>query len=442
MGVLIVLFMSILLIYFAKMMNSGKFSPVSMISWYWIIWIVASLLGTITLYSWDYTGVIWIYSALFLFCLFYFAGAPFSIVTVHRKSQTIKLGEITSISWIFLLLLIVLGMVKWGLQVYTNGFGFENFLSIDSLAEMNHEFAVNRYSGNGMEGGIIGAVISILNAMVYAAPLCGGFSYPYTNTSKKKILSIFSLSPSILVTLTNNTKAGMIGSFLLFFSSFFIGYYCKYNSWPKIKLKKIILGIIGFFLFLGSMLFSMVLRMGSVDLSTLAMAFQKIIVYAFGNVQSFDIWFSRYAGDESNLYGMMTFLGIADTLGLIERVQGVYSSLMDSASNVFTVFRGLISDFGILGGMVFVALLGLLLRVAVNSIHKSFNPCISATFSISVLFFFTFGIFISPWTYLSFIVAFLILWFYIFMAYYNIHYVENVDNKETYDNRANGMKIQ
>lgn len=425
MGILIVFITSILLAYAAKFLGSGKSSPVSIIALFWIISVLASLVGTITLYSWDYTGVFWIYASLLLFCLAYFAGAPFYIVIRHQKKQVFKLKKVTFFSWVFLSILVILGIIKWGLQVYTNGFSLANFFSLETLAEMNHEFAVNRYSGNGGEGGAAGAIISILNAMVYSAPLCGGFSYPYADKSKKKILAVGSLVPSILVTLTNNTKAGMIGSFLLFFSSFFIGYYCKHGEWFKIRFKNIVWGIVGFLVFLGSMLFSMVLRMGSVNLSTFSIALQKVIIYAFGNIQSFDIWFSRYYGDESNFYGMMTFLGIADTFGLMERVQGVYVALLDTSSNVFTVFRGIVSDFGMLGGIIFTAFLGFLFRISVNSIHKSNNPCISITFAISVLFFFTYGMIISPWTYLSFIVAFFILLVYVAMAYYNIRYLDD-----------------
>ena len=47
----------------------------------------------------------------------------------------------------------------------------------------------------------------------------------------------------------------------------------------------------------------------------LSVVLKKIIVYAFGNVQSFDIWLSDYFRSSILSYGKLTYLGIADALG-------------------------------------------------------------------------------------------------------------------------------
>ncbi len=222
--------------------------------------------------------------------------------------------------------------------------------------------------------------------------------------------------------MTNNTKAGMIGSLLLFLSSYIIGYYSHYKTWIHFKFKTLLIVFIGFSAFLSMMLFSMMLRIGSVDAYTFYIVMQKIVIYAFGNVQSFDIWLSRFYEIGNNTFGAMTFLGVADTLGVIERIQGVYTDLLGTSSNVFTVFRGIISDFGIIGGTLFVMLQGFFLRIAANSIHDSSNPYFSVSVASSIVFFFTFGMFISPWTYLSFILAFCIFMVYVSIAYHHVNH--------------------
>ena len=60
----------------------------------------------------------------------------------------------------------------------------------------------------------------------------------------------------------------------------------------------------------------------------------------------------------------MTFAGIFDQLGLVERGNGLFTEFADLGngddSNVFTAFRGLIEDFGLAGALVFMAFLGAL----------------------------------------------------------------------------------
>lgn len=57
-------------------------------------------------------------------------------------------------------------------------------------------------------------------------------------------------------------------------------------------------------------------------------------------------------------FGAMTFLGISNVLGVVQRVQGVYTALLGTSSNVYTVFRGIVEDFGIIGGIIFISLQG------------------------------------------------------------------------------------
>lgn len=411
---------SLILIYFSKYIDSNFFSPVGVVSIYWCLLAIFSLVGTLSLYEWDYYGLLWIYLGILSFNVFYAIGRPIRFVTSSHINN-VNLSSISKLSWAVLIFLMTLGIIKWGAQVYTNGFSLTDFLSLDNLAAMNHEFAVNRYSGNDNEGGIVGIIISVLNAMVYSAPLCGGFAYPYAVTRTHKKIAIFSLIPVFLVTMTNNTKAGMIGGLLLFIDSYLIGYYCRYKKWPSIHIKSILLLFFSFSIFLSIMIFSMMLRMGDSSFSTISIVLQKIIVYAFGNIQSFDIWLSQdYYWMQDYSFGAMTFLGISNVLGLVQRVQGVYTSLLGTSSNVYTVFRGIVEDFGIIGGIIFISLQGFFLRIAINSIHSSYNPFISVPIAMSILFFFLYGMIISPWTYLSFIVAFFIVLVYVFIAYHHI----------------------
>lgn len=414
---IITVLISIMLVNFAKYIGQSIFSPVCLITLLWTMLTCLSIIGTLSLFSWQYEGIIFLYIALFAFMIFYCIGTHFYFKKSSHSNTDLKLcfaDKLSTFSWIFLTLLVGLALLKWIYEVSINGFDISDFMSLDSLAAMNNYLAVERYSGDG----IVNPFVQILSIAVYTAPLCGGFAYHFRVTQIQRIISIGSIMPAFLVTLTQNTKNSLVGSCLLFFTGIILGYYCKHHYWPKMDFKKIYLFIFFIFLFLIVMIFSMMLRIGDISTSTLLIVMEKMIIYAFGNVQSFDIWFSNYSAYEETTYGMMTFLGIADWLGIAERIQGVYVALPGTSSNVFTAFRGLITDFGILGSIIYISLSGFILGISVNSIRHSINPYISIFLAGQIIFFMLYGFLISPWTYRGFILSMPLFMLYLWIAFF------------------------
>ena len=90
-------------------------------------------------------------------------------------------------------------------------------------------------------------------------------------------------------------------------------------------------------------------------------------------------------------YGIMTFFGIANALGIEERIAGIYREFIyfgriDSSisSNVYTIFRMLIDDFGKIGALVFLFLLGFGSAKAIVFIKKRKMVFLSQTFLVAV----------------------------------------------------------
>lgn len=165
------------------------------------------------------------------------------------------------------------------------------------------------------------------------------------------------------------------------------------------------------------LIFSMMLRIGEINSSTLSVVLQKFIIYAFGDVQSFDTWISTYYKPSDGMsLGAQTFLGISNLIGVAVKTQGVYSSLPGTASNVYTAFRGVVSDFGIIGGIVFTSILGFFIGASIKTIRDSIMPRFSIFFVVQGIFFFIFGMFVSPWTYLSYILAVFVFYFYLLIG--------------------------
>lgn len=125
--------------------------------------------------------------------------------------------------------------------------------------------------------------------------------------------------------------------------------------------------------------------------------------YAFGHLYAFDDWFRSYSGDISQVsyayedagYGFYTFMSIFNLLGAGREVpHGVYEEYYFFgevlSTNIYTMFRGLIVDFGIAGSIIFVFLLGLVVHAAFYFLLNTKRPALwVAIFVYSIGYFYT-----------------------------------------------------
>jgi hypothetical protein len=84
----------------------------------------------------------------------------------------------------------------------------------------------------------------------------------------------------------------------------------------------------------------------------------------FGYLGVFSDWFQHGAWQQSNLsWGAYSFAGIFQVTGLQVRTPGVYGDMaylgpQGIPSNIFTIFRSLIEDFGFAGSLVALLIVG------------------------------------------------------------------------------------
>lgn len=117
--------------------------------------------------------------------------------------------------------------------------------------------------------------------------------------------------------------------------------------------------------------------------------------------------------NDQHKYGVMTFCGIFNGLGLTKRQKGicqdfVYFGRLDKTmrSNVYTIFRMLIDDFGIVGALVFLLLLGFASAKAIVFIKKRKMIFLSQAFLVAVYSYVMWGFVASIWAYTSIICAY------------------------------------
>ena len=96
--------------------------------------------------------------------------------------------------------------------------------------------------------------------------------------------------------------------------------------------------------------------------------------YLFGYLSAFTLWFGELNGLLSFDSMMSTFAGPFNLLGLIERDLGFYSPISinnDTSTNIYTAIRGLISDFTIIGSIIFIFIIGIYFQLLFQK--KSIN---------------------------------------------------------------------
>lgn len=372
---------------------------------FWVIQIIICLIFLPEV-EWKYGGLFWIILVIIFFTLGFYTKTAYSKKSVYisdDKKVNINRKRARLVLWSCLLI----GFIYVSRLVVRYGFSLQNFMSLSSLLDMNSTVAVMRYAGEttGRSG-----LDTFFLIVIYLGPMVGGYCFNFFE-GKEKSLSLLTLLPELFVLLTENTKAGMISCSIFWAVSFLVGYIRKYRQMKQITGKTFFLLVAIFLALLFLLMFTMLLRIGEINEWSLRVVKNKIMNYLFGHIVAFDLWFSDNMLTMDYTFGSMTFLGISKYFGA-QRVAGVYQQGMGSggiSSNVFTYFRGIISDFGVIGGLVLFFLLGILIKFLYDKIvTSSYNTYFCEATLIMILSFLIFFI-ISIFTYTSYICAFMIL---------------------------------
>jgi oligosaccharide repeat unit polymerase len=122
---------------------------------------------------------------------------------------------------------------------------------------------------------------------------------------------------------------------------------------------------------------------------------EHLRVWFSGNISGFCIWFD-FADIGSGIKNSFhTFGGLAEWLGAPQRVVGVYEKAVDvnhqmEFSNVYTLFRFLIDDFGFIGSGFFIFILGFISRKLFLGIQNAKRSNAAALAGILCLLLFSF----------------------------------------------------
>uniref|UniRef100_UPI00257FAAFB O-antigen polymerase n=1 Tax=Prevotella sp. TaxID=59823 RepID=UPI00257FAAFB len=386
-------------------------APGKIFSLFWIGQILLLTIGGYSFLIFKYTGIIFI-----LVCLLCFNIGPMSVQTesmadyVEERKCYISFHERRLLS--LLVFLIVLGFYNPIQTIVSHGFSLSSLLDFSSLLKVNNSLSVSRYTENTSNG----LFTQFFLIFSYTAPLLGGFCLPALASKKGKWICCASLLPLLFAGLTQGVKMCIITSILVFIS----GYYVSCILLGKkiiIKTSTIIKFVLGIVVLFAVLLLSMMFRIGRFDLSTFYVVTDKFVAYAFGHLPAFDLWFDKQPWISDTLtYGAKMFLGITNFLGILKREQGLYSEFVTisnggAVTNVYTIFRIFIDDFGIILVPIVFFFLGVLIQRVYRRLLQLLNYRINSMICVSFLFMTFWSFVTSVFVYTSYICMFAAFYF-------------------------------
>ena len=293
---------------------------------------------------------------------------------------------------------------------------------IFDLIRTSGQYAAVRGS-DGMEYGLIGMLGTLTT---YLAPVLGGL---INSELKKKWLLVVCILPSLLTMVVQSSKLVFLIAVCFYVAGAVVGRLLQRKlELPKIRNPGLLIAGVALASIL--VLISFVSRLGSFEIQNLdtiaePLAF-SIASYTLGQIYAFSDFFSfaTHAPSVSSFkedfysYGAYTFNSVFATLGIgkdfppgMYEETGWYSDVFET--NVFTVFRGLIYDFGILGSLISLFLIGLISHIATYHTLVQRKPWAAVTAFIAITVFilmgYLFSVFVARYALFTSLVLWLLL---------------------------------
>ena len=408
------LILIILVVLSIKFIKIKFFSIEGIFTTIWLLTILGSIIFLSAKYQFYYKGIYWILVVIFVFCLGSKIGEYISykrVIVVMSENQR----NTPCIPWKLNIIFILCSLFSVLYLMSAKGISINIFTNLERLQSISHSISVTRYAGEETTT-LIG---QILNSFNYVTPICCGYSLNFANNKSHKIICYSSIIPLILSLLLTSAKLGLISFVILYFVGYYISYMYINRAYPSLKVRYIFLGITALIILLVIFYFSFYLRIGKSSVNVFGIILEKMYIYIFGHIQGFDIWFSNRKVDISSWgLGSNTFFAIPYKLGLVTRIRGFYEYEFGSSTNVYTYFRAMIEDFGYIFSIIILFALGLYIKYLSNAIIRDRKKIVARQWILSVLMFYIFYMYMSPFIFTSFYISFLIFAFFLYWSYY------------------------
>jgi oligosaccharide repeat unit polymerase len=275
------------------------------------------------------------------------------------------------------------------LDILAQGFTFGNI--VFNLMETSSQYISMRYSDE-IRLTLLARVGTVL---MYVGVMLGGLIFCASRRRKSKLFTLFfCLFPSLIVMVVQGAKGALFLCAVFFYSTFLMYRLCSGNlslTDKKINKNAAVAAMIIFPAIVSSFL-SRGLYGYDIDY-VIEKLFAYFASYAFAHLYAFSDWFSFYIGDlclmdyqqvDGYYFGFYTFMSafrlFGSTMVIPPGVFEEYFRYENLQTNIYTFFRGLVLDFGILGSFCFMFVLGLISTLSFYCLLRLHRPFLLISF--------------------------------------------------------------
>lgn len=328
------------------------------------------------------------------------AVLAFSCPAILFKKIEVTNGNHTAEkSFLMIAMLIIMQIaIIVGIILHIQAQGLSIFTALKSLDKFGGDFIGLRYSGK-ITSTLYIQIATSLNFV--CAALCGLIVANDRRYLMPAFLTIAAFLPSVTIMFFLGDKGTLPQAIALYCGGLFVGWICAGKTTIMTKRAAAFFSI-GVFVLVPIMITAMIIKIvGKFQIphlqlvENLCYSFRS---YALGSVYAFSDWLKWYVGyQENTLYikqnntlGLLTFWGLAKYLPTAYQMPvGYYSEYFEVQgvvrTNIYTVFRGLIIDFGLLGSLIFLGSVGYASAAAYQSMVSKYFAPLSQTFYIMLI---------------------------------------------------------
>ena len=313
------------------------------------------------IYWWFFCSIAYmLYHAQYSFYIepfIWITGCAAMVIIGHTAGRHIRFREKQPKTWSLsgiqlcrlLMIILILNLLYKAFTLMISGQLGMLFTPSGLLSILNSAEKV-KASGNAVDGaGFVGKLIGV--AFFFGCILYG-FTYNIPEVGRSFALKLLFLAQVGLNVITSAGKFSIISFIVLFVS----GLTTAALRDRTLKIKEINYSRMAIYIIaIGGVLFMLMNNRAGRNVGM-----SLLMAYGFGEIPSFNNWFIN--GPHENTYGVQCFYGIVSHLGqnimFAEGYTNYPLSPVPPFVNTFTMFRAVISDFGIWGGLVLMLLIG------------------------------------------------------------------------------------
>lgn len=269
--------------------------------------------------------------------------------TVRGSAATLRLPFLTLIT----VVMCFMGVLCTLLTMHYANIRLTEMMSLDGWVGVAAKMSVLRYLDKYTEP----LIVRLLLIGFYGGGLFGGLLFRLGETRLRKAIGVLPVIAAIGYTLVTTAKAAFLFTAVMWGSSYIaiIIYTAdrRLSLFTGKNIRRFLAGMAAVFFFF---MVTLMGRAGVKGLPEFDEVYNPMRSYLFSYLPAFSNWIENggLRSDEFSL-GQYTFAGVFEAAGIKKREQGVYAESVDfgehQESNIYTVYRGLITDFGLAGAL-------------------------------------------------------------------------------------------